>query len=257
MRVEAFQAPRGEAPSDVRLTNGSRPCRRLDRSTACRGRLPSLTLSFVLGMSLSSVAAPGPTHPSLFLTSADVERVRQAVRQHPAFAQFAADLARRAATERIEDLPPLEWAWWEAARQKPWSETYPEIYHHTLVVPMKWAELARACARASLLSPASETVAKAKRILLALANYTFEFEHYDVGLNYAWVIRAGGCMSRPPCCWNTKRWPAARPRICGPSRSELRTFWISSVPTPRSTPSASGGGPVSRTRMTISSWNSP
>ena len=56
---------------------------------------------------------------------------------------------------------------------------------------MKWADLARACARASLLSPAPETVAKAKRILLTLANYTFEFEHYDVGLNYAiWAMAA-------------------------------------------------------------------
>jgi len=120
-----------------------------------------------------------------------MERARDGVKRNSVFAQLARDLMARAITNRISDLPPLEREWWQTARTKPWRDTYPEIFHHTWSVPLKWADLARNCARASLLSSSPELTAKAKRTLLALADYTFEFEHFDVGMNYTiWVVAA-------------------------------------------------------------------
>jgi hypothetical protein len=154
-------------------------------------RPASLFFSLVLLAGSSLRAGSAPSHPFLLTTSADVERARQGVKQNEAFAQLAQKLVARARSERIEDLPVLERDWWEAARQKSWRETYPEIFHHTFIAPHKWADLAHACARASLLEPSAELPAKAKRLLLALSSYTFEFEHYDVGMNYTiWAIAA-------------------------------------------------------------------
>jgi hypothetical protein len=136
-------------------------------------------------------AAPDRAHPFLFLTSADVERARQGIQRSGVFAGLAKELAARATTNRIEDLPPLEVEWWQAAKLKPWSATYPEVFHHTWIVPMKWADLARNCARASLVSSAKPLAAKGREILLRLSDYTFEFEHFDVGMNYTiWAIAA-------------------------------------------------------------------
>lgn len=118
-------------------------------------------------------------------------RAREGVRRSAVFAGLARTLTERATTNRVEDLPPLECEWWQAAKQKPWSATYPEVFHHTWVVPMKWADLARDCARASLVSPSPALAAKGRDILLRLSDYSFEFEHYDVGMNYTvWAVAA-------------------------------------------------------------------
>ena len=141
-----------------------------------------------------AAASPAPadrSHPFLLVTPADIERARDGIKRSPAFAGLAKDLTARATTNRVEDLPPLEREWWQAAKQKPWRDTYPEIFHHTFTVPLKWADLARNCARANLVAPSPPLAAKAKRLLLQLADYTFEFDHYDVGMNYTiWTLAA-------------------------------------------------------------------
>lgn len=145
----------------------------------------------ILLSNLTATTASDRPHPFLFVTQADVERARDGIKHNKAFAQLARELTTRATTNRIEDLPPLETNWWRTAKQKPWANTYPEIFHHTWVRPLKYAGLARDCARASLVSPSPELVARGKRTLLTLSDYTFEFEHYDVGMNYTiWMTAA-------------------------------------------------------------------
>jgi hypothetical protein len=131
------------------------------------------------------------SHPWLFVTQGDIARARQAVRENVVFAKAANEIISRARTNAIEKLPPLEHAWWEAARLKPWKEIYPEANHHTGNVPRRWATLALDCAQASLFSDAPEFPAKGKQVLLRLSDYTFEFEHFDVGMNYTmWGVQA-------------------------------------------------------------------
>ncbi len=162
---------------------------RAQRISGCSGLL-LLGCILLLVSCVASVAAER-TYPFLFVTADDVERVREGIKHNKAFAQLARELIARATTNRVENLPPLETNWWQTAKQKPWANTYPEIFHHTWVRPLKYASFARDCARASLVSPSPELVAKGKRTLLALSDYTFEFEHYDVGMNYTiWMTAA-------------------------------------------------------------------
>ena len=64
------------------------------------------------------------------------------------------------------------------------DETYPMIFQRTCLDPSAWADTARTCAYANVLRPSPHLGAKAKAILLTLADFTFEFEHHDVGMNY-------------------------------------------------------------------------
>ena len=153
--------------------------------------LLALALTLVPHSATTSPSATDRSHPFLLVTTADIERARDGLKHSSVFAGLAKELTARATTNRVEDLPPLEREWWQAARQQPWSATYPEIFHHTFIVPMKWAELARNCARANLVVPSPQLAAKAKRLLLQLSDYTFEFDHYDVGMNYTiWTLAA-------------------------------------------------------------------
>ncbi len=160
----------------------------------CRGfdfvRKPVICALLFL-LACESPAAPERTHPFLFVGRADMERALNGVRHNTNFAALARDLVSLATTNRFEDLPPLEREWWNEAKTKPWRDTYPLVFHHTWSVPMKWGNLARICARASLLSSSTPLSAKAKRILLSLSDYSFEFDHYDVGMNYTiWALAA-------------------------------------------------------------------
>lgn len=132
-----------------------------------------------------------PGHPFLFVNPRAVERAKAGMAKGGLFAELGASLLKRARAARIEELPPLDRAWWDTQRSKPWADTYAPIWHHTAVVPAQWARLAQECARASLLFAEPELKAKGKRVLVDLSQYTFEFDHYDVGMNYTlWCIEA-------------------------------------------------------------------
>jgi hypothetical protein len=149
------------------------------------------TAVLILRCVATVAAVPDRAHPFLLVTSAEIARARDGIKRNPVFAGLAKELTARATTNRLEDLPPLERDWWQAAKQKPWRDTYPEVFHHTWIVPLKWADLARNCARANLVAPSAPLAAKAKRVLLQLSDYTYEFEHYDVGMNYTiWTLAA-------------------------------------------------------------------
>ena len=83
----------------------------------------TMALAALLAFHDLGAAAPAPdrAHPFLFITTADVERARQGIQRGGVFAGLAKELAARAETNRIEDLPPLETAWWQAAKLKPWK----------------------------------------------------------------------------------------------------------------------------------------
>jgi hypothetical protein len=123
-------------------------------------------------------------HPFLFVTQAEASRAREAVKADEALAGVMKKILDAAREGKVAGLPPLERAWWTEARNKPWEAIYPEINHHTGKVPREWAALAMDCAYAHLLSPGSGLSVKGKEVLLGLSDYTFEFEHYDVGMNY-------------------------------------------------------------------------
>ncbi len=130
-------------------------------------------------------------HPFLFLNAADVARAKASLRKNDALAKNAKAQRDRALNARLEDLPAFETEWWETDRDKPWAEIYPAINHHTGEVPRAWARVAQDCAEAGLLFPDPALREKGKAVLLGMSGYTFEFDHYDVGMNYTtWGYQA-------------------------------------------------------------------
>jgi len=110
---------------------------------------------------------------------------RRATRPGGPLAPVAQRLLHRVDACEIGALPTLETGWWERVRERPWSDTYPQIYHHTMVVPMRWAVVARDAARACLLQEKPARLAKARLALATLSGFSFAPEHYDVGMNYS------------------------------------------------------------------------
>lgn len=155
---------------------------------------PILSIGLLVTAQVDTTAVEPPpeqTHPRFFLTASDVTRARQAVGTNEQFARRVEDLTTRAKSANVAELPSLDRDWWESSREKPWAETYQQVFRHTWLNPYDWADLARTCAYANLLQPSPELAEKAKATLLSLSNYTFEFEHYDVGMNYTvWGIVA-------------------------------------------------------------------
>ncbi|MBP8258843.1 MAG: heparinase II/III family protein [Verrucomicrobia bacterium] len=132
-----------------------------------------------------------PNHPFLFLSAEDITRARRGIESNPEFARMARELARQAAEQDVADLPALDPAWWHSLTNKPWRDCYPENYEHTLARPVRWAVLARDCARASLVNDAPVLAGKGRRLLLRLAGYSFEWQHYDTGMFYTiWAMAA-------------------------------------------------------------------
>jgi hypothetical protein len=159
-------------------------------------REPAMNTLFAVlcGMFAFAAADDAPPHPRVCVTAADVKRSGQAIEANAEFRQRIEELTARSQATGISDLPGLERAWWDQDRGKPWADTYPQIFHHTWIVPEKWSQLARDCAWCGLLQPKSGLAAKSREVLLKLSDYTFEFEHFDVGMNYTvWMLDALEC----------------------------------------------------------------
>lgn len=130
-------------------------------------------------------------HPLFFTTGDEIEQAK---------ARIEADASLRVAYEALleqveEDLEvtpePLDRAWWDEVKEKPWQDTYPIIFEKTWLEPARMASPMSRLAHAYTFSGEKRFAERAREILLHLSDYTFEFEHYDVGMNYSvWGCRA-------------------------------------------------------------------
>ncbi len=123
-------------------------------------------------------------HPFLFYTRDQIARAqKRAETDH--YAAALSNLNREA--DKAQSVTPasMDNAWWRKEKEKPWSETYPVIFEKTCLEPLRMARPAfYAALRYTLFGNAGDAKA-AKKLLLHLSDYTFEYEHYDVGMNYA------------------------------------------------------------------------
>jgi hypothetical protein len=147
----------------------------------------------------SAETAPGPIggpverpHPWLFLNAEEVASAREKIASQPWARDTFEQLRDQAEEDLSVELPVFERDWWVEAREKPWRDIYPEIARHTMFVPQPAILAARRLAQFAQLADDGERYAKrAREILLHYTDYTFEFEHYDVGMNYAiWGVPA-------------------------------------------------------------------
>jgi len=148
-------------------------------SRANAARFPS-----VESIEFSSDKVSSPEHPFLFITKRDAAQARKRITQEEYiravdFLSGEAEKARRMAPVSIDP------SWWADVKDKPWSETYPVIYQKTCLDPVRIMLGGYYAGLNYTIAGSEEDLAAARKILLHLADYSFEFDHYDVGMNYA------------------------------------------------------------------------
>ena len=123
-------------------------------------------------------------HPFLFYTKDDINEAQKRAAD-PKYHQAIHTLSAEADKALQLALDPIDSSWWEDIKTKPWSDTYPIIYEKTCLVPLRMMRPAYYAALRFALTRDEKDAEVAKRILLHLSDYSFEFEHFDVGMNYS------------------------------------------------------------------------
>lgn len=127
---------------------------------------------------------PSPKHPFLFISPDDLAKAQ--IRSQEKTYQKAVETLNTQADKAFETkLESIDNAWWQNEKNKDWSQTYPIIYEKTCLQPIRIILPAYNAALRYAIYQKSRDADAAKKILLHLSSYTFEYEHYDVGMNYA------------------------------------------------------------------------
>jgi len=127
---------------------------------------------------------PSTKHPFLFIAPNDPAKAR--IRAKDKTYQKAIETLHSQADKAFETkLESIDNAWWQNEKNKDWSQTYPVIYEKTCLQPIRIILPAYYAALRYTIYQKSRDADTAKKILLHLSSYTFEYEHYDVGMNYA------------------------------------------------------------------------
>jgi hypothetical protein len=82
-------------------------------------------------------------------------------------------------------LPVFESEWWDEASQKHWGQIYPEIFHHTYIVPKDAAAYAQSVAALYAVTGDPAHLDLVRETLLHYTTYDFFAIHPDVGLNFS------------------------------------------------------------------------
>lgn len=124
------------------------------------------------------------SHPFLFYRELDIKKTRERIR-NPKYKKPLDTLNTEADKARHTVLDSIDRTWWDKIKTKPWSDTYPIIYEKTCLVPLRIVQPAYYAALRFAITEDTTDAKTAKKILLHLSDYSFEFEHYDVGMNYS------------------------------------------------------------------------
>jgi len=124
------------------------------------------------------------SHPFLLVNGEEICAARARLNREP-WKSLLEELKKQAEEDLRCPLPRFETGWWESAKERPWGEIYPEIAEHTSFVPWRPMAAAHRISTLYLLTGEERLVQHLLKVLRHYSTYTFEFEHYDVGMNYA------------------------------------------------------------------------
>jgi hypothetical protein len=151
--------------------------------------------------------------PRVFITRSEIDRANRRAATEPLLREIRARVVAEADEHLETPVAPIDERWWDRARDKPWSDTYPEVYLNTMAIPSRSSKPAAELALAYLLTGDERYADKATAFLLNLAPYSFEPVHYDVGLNYAiW------------CLHTMRAYEILAPRMTADERSQIDRF---------------------------------
>jgi len=148
---------------------------------------PMPGLPFVIGRLDSSKL--DLREPRLFVTPSEIAGANERA-ESEAFIRGIRDRVLAEADRHLAlEVTPIDESWWEQAKDKPWADTYPDVYLHTMIIPSRSARPAAELALAFRLTGEDKYADKAISLLMNLAPYSFEPVHYDVGMNYTiWAM---------------------------------------------------------------------
>jgi hypothetical protein len=124
------------------------------------------------------------SRPRLFATTDEIARAKARLASEPAAQVIRDQVVAECDTAIDAKLEPIDESWWNAAKDKPWQQTYPDVYLNTGILPGKYAHPAASLAFAWHLTGQERYAQRAIELVMQLADYSFAPEHYDVGMNY-------------------------------------------------------------------------
>jgi len=124
------------------------------------------------------------SHPFLFYSKADIKTARKRIRDYK-YKKPLQILNEEANEARHVVFDSIDRSWWDKVKTQPWPETYPVIFEKTCLLPLRIIRPAYYAALRYVISKDEADAETAKKALLHLSDYSFEFEHYDVGMNYS------------------------------------------------------------------------
>ncbi len=153
------------------------------KTTALAGLL--LTVShFLAAVEAPDLPRDSGNHPFLFVNRDEISIARARLHREP-WRSLLTELKDQVEEDLRCPLPPFETEWWQNAKKRPWGEIYPEIAEHTFFVPWKPIAASHRISTLYLLTGEERLAQHLLKVLQHYSTYTFEFEHYDVGMNYA------------------------------------------------------------------------
>ncbi len=124
-------------------------------------------------------------HPCLYANQHLIEAAKHNIATHDWAAQIYHELKLDADKLAEMELPKFETAWWQEARKKHFSDTYPETMQHIFYIPKPATDLAFRSALVYALGGGDVYAERVRKVLLHYTSYSFEFEHPDVGMMYS------------------------------------------------------------------------
>ncbi len=153
------------------------------------GRM-GLGSALLVASHLMAAKAPSGTpggnraHPFLFVNREEISIARARLGREP-WKSLLAELKKQVEEDLRCPLPRFEREWWQSAKNRPWGEICPQIAEHTTFVPSGPIASAHRISTLYLLTGEERLAQHLLRVLRHYSTYTFEFDHYDVGMNYA------------------------------------------------------------------------
>ncbi len=125
-------------------------------------------------------------HPFLVANLAQLEAARRKLAEgFEPVANALAELEKLSGQAADLELPGFDHSWFAGKTRADWAAIYPEVFRDTSQGPGRYAMPALGAALHWALTEEATSLAAAKRILLHMqAEYPFDIEHYDVGMNY-------------------------------------------------------------------------
>ncbi|MFQ3550089.1 MAG: alginate lyase family protein [Armatimonadota bacterium] len=125
------------------------------------------------------------THPMLYANQDTIKKAQYRVNNED-WAKKALSILREKANKLEEmQMPVFETKWWDEAKNKHWTEIYPEINHHTHFAIREPLLYCFDAAKVYALTGEDKYKELTLKVLRHYTKYDFFPEHPDVGLNWA------------------------------------------------------------------------